>query len=535
MQFGHRSRRALRRARRFPNRSAARSSPSGARARPRARRAATRRSAAPPVPADAPLRAAPAESSRGSSARSGDRPCPDCRPAARRCCGESATLELGAGSGAGAVPRAACSAAFAGANPAIETSGSLRSSSRDEHGLAPRRGDRGQFVRFERGIEAPDALEQRRMRREQRGIADAVAEQHVRDFLGVGVGELASLRASPPIFFSAPAMPAGLARELHRGGVGEVFALARDAALIRRRRTRRRSSRPRTSASAEDHDAGRCRGSPRRRRARRSCGRSWRCTRMPNSTPISRMLRRMSPFSTWLNSCAITPCSSSRLSLSSAPRVTRDRGVGRRVAGRERVDAGLVLEHVDLAAPARRRRSPSSSTTLRRRRVAKLPRVRRRRACRRAARATAPPPLRERRDAMTAMPSSDHDDRRATRGRTSRAPQRSCRRSSCALSRTQPRTARPSRSRPRSRAPRARTGTPSSATAAAPAACARRSSFGRAPSALQPAAPSQVNDRPSALRASRSDSISSSCGRLEREHAGDDADRETSRAGCCSP
>ncbi len=42
----------------------------------------------------------------------------------------------------------------------------------------------------------------------------------------------------------------------------------------------------------------------------------------PNSSPIRRVLSRMSPFSTWLNSCAITPCSSSRLRLTSAPRVT---------------------------------------------------------------------------------------------------------------------------------------------------------------------------------------------------------------------
>src|SRR3546814_5599063 len=45
-------------------------------------------------------------------------------------------------------------------------------------------------------------------------------------------------------------------------------------------------------------------------------------TMIPNSTPISRMFRRMSPLRMWLNSCAITPCSSSRLSFSSAPRVT---------------------------------------------------------------------------------------------------------------------------------------------------------------------------------------------------------------------
>ena len=43
---------------------------------------------------------------------------------------------------------------------------------------------------------------------------------------------------------------------------------------------------------------------------------------MPNSRPMRRMLRRMSPLTTWLNSCAMTPCSSSRLSRSSAPRVT---------------------------------------------------------------------------------------------------------------------------------------------------------------------------------------------------------------------
>ncbi len=42
----------------------------------------------------------------------------------------------------------------------------------------------------------------------------------------------------------------------------------------------------------------------------------------PNSKPISRVLSRMSPFSTWLNSCAMTPCSSSRSRFTSAPRVT---------------------------------------------------------------------------------------------------------------------------------------------------------------------------------------------------------------------
>ncbi len=42
----------------------------------------------------------------------------------------------------------------------------------------------------------------------------------------------------------------------------------------------------------------------------------------PNSTPISRRFRRMSPLKMWLNSCATTPCSSSRERRVSVPRVT---------------------------------------------------------------------------------------------------------------------------------------------------------------------------------------------------------------------
>ncbi len=43
---------------------------------------------------------------------------------------------------------------------------------------------------------------------------------------------------------------------------------------------------------------------------------------MPASMPIMRMLSDMSPFTMWLNSWPITPCSSSRVSVSSVPRVT---------------------------------------------------------------------------------------------------------------------------------------------------------------------------------------------------------------------
>src|SRR5882757_9898706 len=44
--------------------------------------------------------------------------------------------------------------------------------------------------------------------------------------------------------------------------------------------------------------------------------------RIPASSPISRMLSRMSPLRMWLNSCPMTPCNSSRLSWASAPPVT---------------------------------------------------------------------------------------------------------------------------------------------------------------------------------------------------------------------
>ena len=43
---------------------------------------------------------------------------------------------------------------------------------------------------------------------------------------------------------------------------------------------------------------------------------------MPARMPNMRILSAMSPFRMWLNSCAITPCNSSRFSASSVPRVT---------------------------------------------------------------------------------------------------------------------------------------------------------------------------------------------------------------------
>ena len=45
-------------------------------------------------------------------------------------------------------------------------------------------------------------------------------------------------------------------------------------------------------------------------------------TRMPKMIAETRTFMRMSPFRMWLNSCATTPWSSSRLSFWSVPRVT---------------------------------------------------------------------------------------------------------------------------------------------------------------------------------------------------------------------
>ena len=61
----------------------------------------------------------------------------------------------------------------------------------------------------------------------------------------------------------------------------------------------------------------------------------------------TRTFIRMSPFRMWLNSWAITPWSSSRLSFSRvAPGHGHD-GVARRQAGGEGIDRRLVVEDVD--------------------------------------------------------------------------------------------------------------------------------------------------------------------------------------------
>ena len=238
----------------------------------------------------------------------------------------------------------------------------------------------------------------------------------------------------------------------------------------------------------------------------------------------------MSPLRMWLNSCAITPCSSSRLSRSSAPRVTATTASDGRVAGGEGVDAGLVLQHVHLrhrhaggdghlldhvAQPPQRQ----VGGVRRHRRAAELQRhrARRRRAGWRCG-SSEPSPIDQQRDA---------------RWRTASSCQRSAR----------PATP-PGRPRPRCRPPPARTGRPAATMRARTAWCSkkfmRRAARSAAAPALRGAKKSCGRDQNCTFGASRtcacsSAGISSSAAGCEAEHAGDDAASGTPRAGCCRP
>ncbi len=67
----------------------------------------------------------------------------------------------------------------------------------------------------------------------------------------------------------------------------------------------------------------------------------------PDSRAAARRLRAMSPFRMWLNSWPITPCSSSRESFSTVPRVTRIDRFVRRIAGHQGVHGVLAAHQVD--------------------------------------------------------------------------------------------------------------------------------------------------------------------------------------------
>jgi len=67
---------------------------------------------------------------------------------------------------------------------------------------------------------------------------------------------------------------------------------------------------------------------------------------MPAITPSNWTLRRMSPFRIWLNSCATTPCNSSRFKLSSAPRVTMTvASLGEKPAAKALIERSLSITH----------------------------------------------------------------------------------------------------------------------------------------------------------------------------------------------
>ena len=148
--------------------------------------------------------------------------------------------------------------------------------------------------------------------------------------------------------------PCRVAGELHGRRVGEPLALARDARLDQAPETAAEPAENEQRQAERDH-AGRALAAS---GASRSSVRPISAiTISPNSQPIRRMFRRMSPLRMWLNSCATTPCSSSRLSVASAPRVTATAAFAG-VAGGEGVDRRSCRARRP-RAPARRRRSPS--------------------------------------------------------------------------------------------------------------------------------------------------------------------------------
>jgi hypothetical protein len=88
-----------------------------------------------------------------------------------------------------------------------------------------------ELCRIEAGIQCANPHQQWRVG--GKPACHAGRKQHVRDFLGIGMTE-PTRRGTLPIFSSASRKPVRIARELHRRGIGEPLALARDAAWIRR-------------------------------------------------------------------------------------------------------------------------------------------------------------------------------------------------------------------------------------------------------------------------------------------------------------
>ena len=68
------------------------------------------------------------------------------------------------------------------------------------------------------------------MRRHHARKRNAGSEQHVTDFLGIGIGDFGALMQSAD-FFQCTGDAFGLPGELHGAGIGQIFALTADAGL----------------------------------------------------------------------------------------------------------------------------------------------------------------------------------------------------------------------------------------------------------------------------------------------------------------
>ncbi len=127
-----------------------------------------------------------------------------------------------------------------------------------------------------------------------------------------------------PIFLSAPARPTGLRVNWTAEASASTSRWRETAArIIRPKRTPRypitKSAIPTASITSTPWFFLPPRECMLLRRRIRPANPS---ARMPKMSPVSWMLRRLSRLRRWLNSCATTPCSSSRVSAWSAPSVT---------------------------------------------------------------------------------------------------------------------------------------------------------------------------------------------------------------------
>ncbi len=96
---------------------------------------------------------------------------------------------------------------------------------RAAHQTLPALGDQLELGHVEARLQRTDALLQRRMGREQRAPGMALAEQHVRDLFAMHLGQLrAGLQGAD--LFQRPGDAIGLTRELHRRGISQRLARA---------------------------------------------------------------------------------------------------------------------------------------------------------------------------------------------------------------------------------------------------------------------------------------------------------------------